>query len=111
VERTKILVYVISGLCAGIGGFLMGARLGAVSPGVGQGLEFEAITAVILGGTALSGGVGRVEKTILGAIIVGMILNFMTIMGISAHYQRAVTGFIILGAATLDQLSRARSGS
>jgi ribose transport system permease protein len=111
VRRVKVLVYMISGLCAGLGGFLMGARLGAVSPGVGQGLEFEAITAVILGGTKLSGGVGRVEKTILGAIIVGMILNYMTIMGVSAHYQRAVTGFIILGAALLDQLSRGRSGS
>jgi ribose transport system permease protein len=108
VLSTKVLVYVISGLCAGVGGILMGARLGAISPGVGQGLEFEAITAVVLGGTRLSGGVGRVERTLLGAIIVGMILNYMTIMGISAHYQRAVTGFIILGAALLDQFSRGR---
>jgi ribose/xylose/arabinose/galactoside ABC-type transport system permease subunit len=109
VITTKMLVYVISGFCAGIGGILMGARLGAISPGVGQGLEFEAITAVVLGGTRLSGGVGRVEKTLLGAIIVGMVLNYMTIMGVSAHFQRAVTGFIILGAALLDQISRGRS--
>lgn len=109
VTRVKVLVYTISGFCAGVGGILMSARLSAISPGVGQGLEFDAITAVILGGTSLSGGVGRVEKTILGAIIVGMILNFMTIKGISAHYQRAVTGFIILAAAVLDQLSRGRS--
>ncbi len=108
-QRDKIWVYIICALCAGVGGILIGARLGAVSPGVGQGLEFEAITAVILGGTKLSGGVGRVERTILGAIIVGMILNYMTIMGISAYYQRAVTGFIILGAALLDQISRTRS--
>ena len=108
-QRSKIWAYVICSLCAGIGGILMGARLGAISPGVGQGLNFEAITAVILGGTRLSGGVGRVERTILGAIIVGMVLNYMTIMGISAHYQRAATGFIILGAAVLDQLSRART--
>ena len=108
--KIKIWVYVISGICAGIGGILMGARLGAISPGVGQGLEFEAITAVVLGGTRLSGGVGRVERTILGAFMVGMILNYMTIMGISAHFQRAVTGFIILGAALIDQLSRDRSG-
>jgi ribose transport system permease protein len=109
VNRVKILVYTISGLCAGIGGILMSARLSAISPGVGQGLEFDAITAVILGGTSLSGGVGRVEKTILGAIIVGMILNYMTIKGISAHYQRAVTGFIILAAALLDRLSQGRA--
>lgn len=62
VGRTKILVYMLTGLFAGIGGFMMSARLSAISPGVGTGLEFEAITAVILGGTSLSGGVGRVRK-------------------------------------------------
>lgn len=108
VTRIKILVYTLSGFFAGIGGILMSARLSAISPGVGQGLEFDAITAVILGGTSLSGGVGKVRKTILGAIIVGMVLNFMTIKGISAHYQRAATGFIILGAAFLDRLSRGK---
>lgn len=108
VGRTKILVYMLTGLFAGIGGIMMSARLSAISPGVGTGLEFEAITAVILGGTSLSGGAGRVEKTLLGAIIVAMILNYMTIKGISPHYQRAVTGFIILAAAILDRLSRGR---
>jgi ribose transport system permease protein len=107
--RVKMLVYMLCGICAGIGGILIGARLGAISPGVGQGLEFEAITAVVLGGTRLTGGIGRVERTLLGAVMVGMILNYMTIMGISAHYQRAVTGFIILGAAVIDQLSRSRT--
>lgn len=108
VTRVKILVYMLSGLCAGIGGFLLSTRLSAISPGIGLNLEFEAITAVILGGTSLSGGVGRVEKTILGAIIVGMVLNFMTIEGVSAHYQRAATGMIILAAAVLDRLSQGR---
>ena len=111
VTRTKIWVYILVSFFAGIGGFLMSARLSAISPGVGQGLEFEAITAVILGGTSLSGGVGRVEKTLLGAIIVGMVLNYMTIKGISPHYQRAVTGFIILLAAFLDRMSQGRTSS
>lgn len=110
VKGVKIMVYAISGLCAGIGGILMSARISAISPGIGVGLEFEAITAVVLGGASLSGGSGRVEKTLVGAIIVGMILNFMTIMGISAYYQRATTGFIILAAAVLDRLSRGRAG-
>lgn len=108
VDRTKILVYVLCAFFAGIGGIMMSARLSAISPGVGQGLEFEAITAVILGGTSLSGGIGRVEKTLLGAIIVAMVLNFMTIKGISAHYQRAATGLIILAAAALDRISQGR---
>jgi ribose/xylose/arabinose/galactoside ABC-type transport system permease subunit len=111
VNRTKILVYVFTGFISGIAGIMMSARLSAISPGVGLGLEFEVITAVILGGTSLAGGVGKVEKTLLGAIIVAAILNYMTIKGISAHYQRAVTGFIILAAATLDQLSRGRTSS
>jgi ribose/xylose/arabinose/galactoside ABC-type transport system permease subunit len=111
VDRTKILVYVLTGFISGIAGIMMSARLSAISPGVGLGLEFEVITAVILGGTSLAGGVGKVEKTLLGAIIVAAILNYMTIKGISAHYQRAVTGFIILMAATLDQLSRGRTSS
>ena len=111
VTRTKSWVYILVSFFAGIGGFLMSARLSAISPGVGQGLEFEAITAVILGGTSLSGGVGRGEKTLLGAIIVGMVLNYMTIKGISPHYQRAVTGFIILLAAFLDRMSQGRTSS
>lgn len=109
VIKVKVLVYTLSGFFAGVGGILMSARLSAISPGVGQGLEFDAITAVILGGTSLSGGVGKVQKTILGAIIVGMILNFMTIRGISAHYQRAATGLIILAAALLDRLSQRKT--
>ncbi len=109
ITRVKVMIYSLSGFFAGIGGILMSARLSAISPGVGQGLEFDAITAVILGGTSLSGGVGKVQKTILGAIIVGMILNYMTIKGISAHYQRAVTGFIILAAAILDRFSQGKN--
>ena len=72
-------------------------------------MEFQAITAVILGGTRFSGGVGSVEKTVLGAIAIGMILNFMTIKGISAQYQQAATGFIILLAATIDRATRGRT--
>lgn len=109
VDRTKILVYVFTGFIAGVAGIMVSARLSAISPGVGKGLEFEAIIAVILGGTSLSGGIGKVEKTLLGAIIIAAILNYMTIKGISAYYQRALTGFIILAAAALDQLSRGRT--
>jgi ribose transport system permease protein len=106
VVRTKILVYTLCSTIAGIGGFLMSTRLSAISPNVGNGLEFQVITAVILGGTRLSGGIGRIEKTLLGAIIVGIVLNYMTIRGISAEYQAAATGFIILLAAVLDRLSQ-----
>ena len=110
VNRIKMYVYMASAFCAGIGGILVSARLSAVSPGVGNNMEFQAITAVVLGGTSLSGGVGKVGKTILGAIAVGMILNYMTIMGISAHYQQAATGFLILMAVLIDRMSKGKLG-
>lgn len=100
----KIHVYVLASLFAGLAGILLSSRLGSILPAVGTGLEFDAITAVVLGGTSLKGGVGRVEKTLLGAIIVGLVLNYLTMRGISAHYQRAFTGFIILLAAFLDRV-------
>lgn len=99
----KISVYVLASLFAGLGGILLSSRLGSILPAVGTGLEFDAITAVVLGGTSLKGGVGRLGNTLLGAIIVGLVLNYLTMRGISAHYQRAFTGFIILVAALLDR--------
>jgi ribose/xylose/arabinose/galactoside ABC-type transport system permease subunit len=105
----KISVYITASIFSGLGGILMMARLGSISPAVGSGFEFDVITAVILGGTSLKGGVGRVEKTLLGAIIVGLTLNYLTMRGISAHYQRAVTGFIILFAALLDRFTHGKS--
>jgi ribose transport system permease protein len=110
VTRLKILTYVICGLTAGIGGLVLISRLSAVSPAVGNNIQFDVITAVILGGASLSGGTGKLEKTLLGAIIVGMILNFLTIKGIPGPYQSAVNGFIILVAAILDRLSKVKTG-
>ncbi len=106
VARTRTAVYAVSGLLAAVGGLLLAARIGIVNPPVGRGMEFAVITAVILGGTSISGGIGRVERTLLGALIVGMVLNYMTIRGISAEWQAATTGFIILGAAVLDRLAQ-----
>ncbi|NPV87608.1 MAG: ABC transporter permease [Anaerolineae bacterium] len=109
VERVKIFAYTLCGFTAGVGGLVLISRLSAVSPAVGLRIEFDVITAVILGGASLSGGSGRLEKTLLGAIIVGMILNYLTIKGIPGTLQSAVNGFIILIAAVLDRLSKVRS--
>jgi ribose transport system permease protein len=109
VSRMKLIAYVLCGLTAGIGGLVLISRLSAVSPAVGNRIEFDVITAVILGGASLSGGSGKLERTFLGAIIVGMILNFLTIKGIPGTYQSAVNGFVILVAAILDRLSKART--
>ena len=111
VNRIKVVVYVLSGLCAGIAGLLTAARTGVVNPTVGLGLEFAAITAVVLGGTSLSGGVGRVEKTLVGTAILTMVLNYLTIKGVPGTWQTAVTGFLILGAVVLDRLVRRTGGA
>jgi ribose/xylose/arabinose/galactoside ABC-type transport system permease subunit len=107
--RVKILAFVTSGVCAAIGGLLQAGQLGVISQNDGQGMEFTAITAVLIGGLSVaSGGVGRMEKTLIGALIVGMIVNYLTIRGVSANYQQAVLGGLVLAAVLLDQALRRR---
>jgi ribose transport system permease protein len=109
VVKIKTIAYTLCGLTAGIGGLILAARLSAVSPQVGNNIQFDVMTAVILGGASLSGGSGRLEKTFLGAVLAGMILNFLTIKGIPGPYQSAVNGIIILIAVILDRLSKVRA--
>lgn len=106
VVRLKIIVYVLCGLFAAIAGMMTASELGIVGPPVGSGLEFDAIAAVVLGGTRLSGGIGRVERTLLGALLLTMVLNYMTLRGIPDVWQATVTGFIVLGAVLLDRFAR-----
>lgn len=109
VVRTKVLIYVLSGLCAGVGGVLTGAAIGVIGPPVGAGVEFSAIAAVVLGGARLAGGVGRVEKTLVGAVILAMALNYLTLRGIPDIWQQTVTGFLVLAAVLIDRMvSRTR---
>jgi ribose transport system permease protein len=109
VVRVKTAAYTLSGLMAGVGGLILVARLSAVSPAVGNNIQFDVITAVVLGGASLSGGEGKIERTLLGALLAGMIVNYLTIKGIPGPYQSAVNGFIILAAVILDKLSKARA--
>lgn len=102
----KVLVYVLCGFTAGLGGMLMIASTGVVSPNLGAGSEFFTIAAVVLGGTRLSGGVGRVEKTLLGAMILYMVLNYMTLRRIPTEWQQAATGLLVLAAVVFDRLAQ-----
>jgi ribose transport system permease protein len=106
VTRVRVLAYVLSGVGAGIAGMLTAAHTGVVNPTLGNGLEFNAITAVVLGGASLSGGVGRVEKTLLGVAILVMLLNYLTLRGVPDIWQTTVTGALILAAVLLDRLLR-----
>ncbi len=109
VAALRSSTYVVSGALAGVAGILLAAQVGVVTPPLGLNLEFQVITAVILGGTAITGGIGRMEGTLVGAILLGMVLNYMTIRGISAEWQVAMNGFIILAVATIDRVVRGRS--
>lgn len=96
VKLVKIFTYTLCGFFAGIAGMLMAASTGVVSPGLGAGSEFYTIAAVMLGGASLSGGIGRLEKTLIGAFILYMVLNYMTIRRIPTEWQQTATGLLVL---------------
>ena len=107
--RVTIACYALAGIFSGVGGLLLVSQLGIVSQGDAVGLEFEAITAALIGGLSVTaGGVGRLEKTLLGAFIVGMLANYQTIRGVPPEYQDAVLGGILLLAVIADRLVRGR---
>jgi simple sugar transport system permease protein len=105
VARTKVLVYVISGTCAGIGGFLfaVGSRSGYSLTGVG--MELDAIAAVVIGGTLLTGGSGFVLGSVLGVLILGLIQTIITFEGtLSSWWTRIVIGALLLAFVILQRV-------
>lgn len=105
-EKVLLGVYVLAGLCYGVAAMLGVARTGAGDPNAGQTENLDAITAVVLGGTSLFGGRGVVLGTLVGALIVGVFRNGLTLMGVSSVYQILVTGILVILAVATDQLSR-----
>lgn len=104
VERVKTAIYVLTAALAAFAGILLSARLGSGDPKLGEGYELNAIAAVVLGGTSLSGGKGKLQGTFFGALIIGVLDNGLILMGVSAFYQMIVKGLVILGAVLLDQM-------
>ena len=102
-DKIKTLVYVISGVTAAIGGIIVTSRIGSASPNAGMGFELDAIAAVVLGGTSLAGGEGKVTGTIIGALIIGVLNNGLNLMSVSPFYQLIVKGSVILLAVLLDK--------
>ena len=98
----------LCGLFAGLGGVLMAARLNSAQPALGAGYELDAIAAVVIGGTSLSGGEGRILGTIIGAFIISMLINGLRIMSVPQEWQMVVTGAIVILAVYLDIMRRRR---
>jgi ribose/xylose/arabinose/galactoside ABC-type transport system permease subunit len=107
VARTKTLVYVISGACAAIVGFLYMALFSSGSPQTGTGDELlESIAAVVVGGTSLMGGRGSIVGTFFGALLIGVLYNAMNLLNVDSYLQKVVLGAVILLAVVLDELRK-----
>ncbi len=108
VDRMKILNYVIVGLLAGFAGVIMTARMGTASVTQGTGLELQVITAVIIGGASLQGGEGTVIGAFLGSLLMTLITNVLTLVGVDVYWQTFVTGATLLVAVLIDQYGKVR---
>ncbi|WP_272571518.1 ribose ABC transporter permease [Providencia sp. PROV254] len=102
VDRIKIVVYALCGLLAALASVIEVARLSSAQPMAGNGYELDAIAAVVLGGTSLAGGKGRIVGTLIGALILGFLNNGLNLLGISSNYQMIVKAVVILLAVLVD---------
>jgi ribose/xylose/arabinose/galactoside ABC-type transport system permease subunit len=107
-RRIKVVVYMGSGLLAGVCGVLMASRITSGSPIIGVSYELNAISAAVIGGVSMSGGTGNLLGTLVGALIIGVIQNGLDILGVSAFYQQIIQGLIILVAVFLDIKSKSK---
>lgn len=99
-------VYVISGFLSALGGIILTARTTAGLPQAGQSYELDAIAAVVIGGTSLTGGQGRLVGTLFGALLMGVINNGLDLLGVSSYFQQVIKGAIIVGAVLLDSVRK-----
>jgi ribose/xylose/arabinose/galactoside ABC-type transport system permease subunit len=106
VAGIKVLAYTVCGALAGVAGVVLAARITTGQPNAGVAYELDAIAAAVIGGTSLSGGVGGVGGTLLGALLMGVINNGLDLLNVSSYYQQIVKGLIIVGAVWMDRRQR-----
>jgi putative multiple sugar transport system permease protein len=107
-ERLTFLTFVNMGVLAALGGLVFAARLNTATPKAGQGFELEVIAACFIGGASAYGGVGKVTGVVVGALIIGVLNNGMSIMGVGIDYQQVLKGLVLLGAVCVDVYNQKR---
>ncbi len=110
-RRVLFLVYVNIALLASFAGIVIAGRLNAATPKAGTGFELDAVAACFIGGASTTGGAGTVFGTIVGALIMGVLNNAMSILGISVDWQQAIKGLVLLVAVAFDIITKARSNN
>jgi ribose transport system permease protein len=108
VKRTKVTVYIFSGLLASLASLILIGRLGAAEPTIGNLWELDAIAAAAIGGASLMGGKGSIFGTLIGVVILGVLRNGLTLLNIQAFYQLLATGLIIIIAMLIDRATRGK---
>ena len=108
VSRVRLMVYVIAGGLAALAGMILAARTGSALTQAGIAYELDAIAAVVIGGTSLAGGVGKVTGTLIGALLIGVVNNGLDLMGVESYYQQVIKGVLIVAAVMLDQARHRR---
>ena len=109
VSKVLLLVYTMAGVLSAIAGLLVTARLDSAQPNAGGGYELDAIAAVVIGGTSMSGGKGSIAGTVVGALIIGVLNNGLVLLNVSPFWQQVIKGFVIIGAVVLDKYSSRKS--
>ncbi|GMQ62693.1 ABC transporter permease [Vallitalea maricola] len=108
VDFYKIIVFVINGLMAGLAGIVLTARLSTATAVAGEGYDLDAIAAVVIGGTSVTGGEGNILRTIIGVLLMSVISNSFNLLGVNIHFQYIFKGLIILVAVGFDSYSKKR---
>ena len=108
VERTLVILYMLCGLTAALAGLVLSSRVGSGDPNIGVGFELQVIAAVIIGGTSLSGGEGRILGTAIGALIIGVLSNGLNLAGVEPFWQYVAQGLVLIAAVIVD--SRVNEG-